>query len=188
MKLPIIVRINNVSSELIDFIQNKEVIIVVDDDFMDEKSIIDSEEALFWASKMIMKALDITLELRKKGINARCLNPYEAGILTNKNQRDAIIENIDLFYYSRYFKKHQVVVIPGGIGRYGMDFTFLGRSGGFQSAIALGIRFNTKVYLDLLNYQAMDNYHSLYHDMLDRGVSSKAIGMLDGFNKIYYAR
>ena len=83
--------------------------------------------------------------LNKMGYKAISLTGWQAGILTNKTNQNAIIENIDTTRILQELSKRKIVIIAGFQGyNENLDITTLGRGGSDTSAIAIAAALNAK--------------------------------------------
>ena len=85
-----------------------------------------------------ISASKLSILLNEKGYKAISLNGWQAGILTNNTNQNAIIENIDTTRISKELEKRKIVIIAGfqGYNENG-DITTLGRGGSDTSAVAI---------------------------------------------------
>ena len=63
----------------------------------------------------IYSTIFLTNYLKKNGVNAYGLSYLENGIETNENFGEANIISVSAESYLRYFKDHEVLVVPGFI-------------------------------------------------------------------------
>lgn len=87
----------------------------------------------------------LSILLNKMGYKAISLTGWQAGILTNKTNQNAIIENIDTTRILQELSKRKIVIIAGFQGyNENLDITTLGRGGSDTSAIAIAAALNAK--------------------------------------------
>ena len=87
----------------------------------------------------------LSILLNKMGYKAISLTGWQAGILTNKTNQNAIIENIDTTRILQELSKRKIVIISGFQGyNENLDITTLGRGGSDTSAIAIAAALNAK--------------------------------------------
>ena len=87
----------------------------------------------------------LSILLNKMGYKAISLTGWKAGILTNKTNQNAIIENIDTTRILQELSKRKIVIIAGFQGyNENLDITTLGRGGSDTSAIAIAAALNAK--------------------------------------------
>ena len=87
----------------------------------------------------------LSILLNKMGYKAISLTGWQAGILTNKTNQNAIIENIDTTRILQELSKRKIVIIAGFQGyNENLDITILGRGGSDTSAIAIAAALNAK--------------------------------------------
>ena len=87
----------------------------------------------------------LSILLNKMGYKAISLTGWQAGILTNKTNQNAIIENIDTTRILQELSKRKIVIIAGFQGyNENLDITTLGRGGSDTSAIAIAAVLNAK--------------------------------------------
>ena len=87
----------------------------------------------------------LSILLNKMGYKAISLTGWQAGILTNKTNQNAIIENIDTTRILQELSKREIVIIAGFQGyNENLDITTLGRGGSDTSAIAIAAALNAK--------------------------------------------
>ena len=87
----------------------------------------------------------LSILLNKMGYKAISLTGWQAGILTNKTNQNAIIENIDTTRILQELSKRKIVIIARFQGyNENLDITTLGRGGSDTSAIAIAAALNAK--------------------------------------------
>ena len=94
-------------------------------------------------NKEQMSMAKLSILLNRIGIDAISLTGWQAGILTNTTNQDAIIEDIDISRIEKELNAGKVVIVAGfqGINR-NMDITTLGRGGSDTTAVALAAKLN----------------------------------------------
>ena len=92
-----------------------------------------------------MSMAKLSILLNKNKIPAISLTGWQAGIITDKNNQNALIENIDTTRINAELDKGNVVVVAGfqGINR-NMDITTLGRGGSDTTAVAISAKLDAK--------------------------------------------
>lgn len=95
----------------------------------------------------------LAILLNEIEIPAISLTGWQAGIFTNENNQNAIIEDIDTSRIIKELDKNKVVIVAGFQGiNYKEDITTLGRGGSDTTAVALAAKLNTKncyIYSDV---------------------------------------
>ena len=83
----------------------------------------------------------VSMLLNKKKIPAISLSGWQAGIITNNTNQNAIIENIDISRIEKELNENKVVVIAGFQGiNENQDITTLGRGGSDTTAVAVAAK------------------------------------------------
>jgi aspartate kinase len=94
----------------------------------------------------------LSMALIEKGVKAKSLNAFQAGIKTTDNFQEAKIESFDTERIMNHLKKFNALVITGfqGITHKG-DITTLGRGGSDTSAVALAaaLKIGCEIYSDV---------------------------------------
>ena len=87
----------------------------------------------------------LSILLNRLGYDAVSLTGWQAGIITNNVNQNAIIENIDTTRIEKELKKRKIVVVAGfqGINKSG-NITTLGRGGSDTTAVALAAALKAK--------------------------------------------
>lgn len=87
----------------------------------------------------------LSILLNNLGYEAISLTGWQAGILTNNTNQNAIIQNIDITRITSELKKHKIVIVAGFQGvNDNFDITTLGRGGSDTTAVALAAALNAK--------------------------------------------
>lgn len=87
----------------------------------------------------------LSILLNNMGYKAISLTGWQAGILTDNTNQNAIIKNIDTTRILQEFKKRKIVIIAGFQGyNENLDITTLGRGGSDTSAIAIAAALDAK--------------------------------------------
>lgn len=87
----------------------------------------------------------LSILLNSMGYKAKSLTGWQAGILTNKTNQNAIIKNIDTTRILKELKDRNIVVVAGFQGfNENLDITTLGRGGSDTSAIAIAAVLKAK--------------------------------------------
>ena len=105
----------------------------------------DSEMDVLLSAGEQISIAKLSILLNKMGYKAISLTGWQAGILTNKTNQNAIIENIDTTRILQELSKRKIVIIAGFQGyNENLDITTLGRGGSDTSAIAIAAALNAK--------------------------------------------
>ncbi|MEI3394838.1 MAG: aspartate kinase [Clostridia bacterium] len=87
----------------------------------------------------------LSILLNQMGYKAISLTGWQAGILTNTTNQDAVIKNIDTTRILKELSERKIVIIAGFQGyNENLDITTLGRGGSDTSAIAIAAALNAK--------------------------------------------
>lgn len=87
----------------------------------------------------------LSILLNGMGYKSISLTGWQAGILTNKTNQNAIIKNIDTTRILKELDERKIVIITGFQGyNENLDITTLGRGGSDTSAIAIAAALNAK--------------------------------------------
>lgn len=87
----------------------------------------------------------LSILLNENGYDAISLTGWQAGILTNNTNQNAIIKNIDTNRIKKELEKRKIVIIAGFQGfNENLDITTLGRGGSDTSAVAIAAALNAK--------------------------------------------
>ena len=83
----------------------------------------------------------LSILLNKNNIPAISLTGWQAGIITNENHQNALIQEIDISRIEFEFKKRNIVILAGfqGINKNN-DITTLGRGGSDTTAVAIAAK------------------------------------------------
>ena len=149
------IKLNIVAKKIKNFYdENKKVVVVVSAQGKTTDSLI--KEAMSLSSMPNERELDVLLSsgeqmsmaklsilLNRIGIESISLTGWQAGILTNTTNQDAIIEDIDISRIEKELNAGKIVIVAGfqGINR-NMDITTLGRGGSDTTAVALAAKLN----------------------------------------------
>lgn len=87
----------------------------------------------------------LSMLLNNMGYKAISLTGWQAGILTDNTNQNAIIKNIDTTRILQELEKRKIVIIAGFQGyNENLDITTLGRGGSDTSAVAIAAALNAK--------------------------------------------
>ena len=87
----------------------------------------------------------LSILLNEMGYKSISLTGWQAGILTNNTNQNAIIKNIDISRISKEVNNRKIVIIAGFQGyNENLDITTLGRGGSDTSAIAIAAALKAK--------------------------------------------
>lgn len=87
----------------------------------------------------------LSILLNELGYNSISLTGWQAGILTNNTNQNAIIKNIDTTRIIKELETGKIVIISGFQGyNENLDITTLGRGGSDTSAIAIAVALDAK--------------------------------------------
>ena len=87
----------------------------------------------------------LSILLNNMGYKAISLTGWQAGILTDNTNQNAIIKNIDTTRILQELEKRKIVIIAGFQGyNENLDITTLGRGGSDTSAVAIAAALNAK--------------------------------------------
>ena len=87
----------------------------------------------------------LSILLNGMGYNAISLTGWQAGILTNNTNQNAMIQNIDTTRIKKELEDRKIVIIAGFQGyNENLDITTLGRGGSDTSAIAIAAALDAK--------------------------------------------
>lgn len=87
----------------------------------------------------------LSILLNEMGYKSISLTGWQAGILTNNTNQNAIIENVDTARILKELEDRKIVIIAGFQGiNENMDITTLGRGGSDTSAVALAAALKAK--------------------------------------------
>ena len=144
------IKLNIVADKIKNFYdENKKIVIVVSaqgkttDELIKEAMSLSSvpnerELDVLLSSGEQMSMAKLSILLNRLGMKAISLTGWQAGILTNNTNQDAIIENIDTSRIEKELSEGKIVIVAGfqGINK-NMDITTLGRGGSDTTAVAL---------------------------------------------------
>lgn len=87
----------------------------------------------------------LSILLNEMGYKSISLTGWQAGILTNNTNQNAIIKNIDTTRIEKELKERRIVIIAGFQGfNENLDITTLGRGGSDTSAVAIAAALDAK--------------------------------------------
>lgn len=87
----------------------------------------------------------LSILLNEMGYDSISLTGWQAGILTNNTNQNAIIKNIDTKRIKKELEKRKIVIIAGFQGfNENLDITTLGRGGSDTSAVAIAAALKAK--------------------------------------------
>ena len=144
------IKLNIVAEKIKKFYdENKKIVIVVSaqgkttDELIKEAMSLSSvpnerELDVLLSSGEQMSMAKLSILLNRLGMKAISLTGWQAGIITNNTNQDAIIENIDISRIEKELNEGKIVIVAGfqGINK-NMDITTLGRGGSDTTAVAL---------------------------------------------------
>ncbi len=147
------IKLNIVADKIKEFYERKDRVVVVvsaqgktTDNLLKEASLLSSmpnerelDVLLSTGEQISMSKLAILLN--RIGIPAISLTGWQAGIITNDTNQDAIIEDIDTTRIEEELEKGKVAIIAGfqGINK-SLDITTLGRGGSDTTAVAIAAK------------------------------------------------
>ena len=109
------------------------------------KNTKDREMDMLLSSGEQISVAKLSILLNELGYNAISLTGWQAGILTNKTNQNAIIKNIDTTRILKELDKRKIVIITGFQGyNENLDITTLGRGGSDTSAVAIAVALKAK--------------------------------------------
>ena len=150
------IKLNIVADKIKDFYKENNLVIVVSAQGKTTDNLL--KEAYSLSSMPNERELDVLLStgeqitiaklgilLNRLGLPAISLTGWQAGILTNNTNQDAIIENIDITRINNELKNRKIVIVAGfqGVNK-NYDITTLGRGGSDTTAVALAAKLNAK--------------------------------------------
>lgn len=92
-----------------------------------------------------MSTAKLSILLNQMGYPSISLTGWQAGILTDNNNQNALIENIDTTRIEQEISKRKIVIIAGFQGyNENLDITTFGRGGSDTSAVAIAAALNAK--------------------------------------------
>ena len=105
----------------------------------------DREMDMLLSSGEQISIAKLSILLNGMGYKAISLTGWQAGILTNNTNQNAIIKNIDTSRILKELEDRKIVIIAGFQGfNENLDITTLGRGGSDTSAIAIATALNAK--------------------------------------------
>lgn len=105
----------------------------------------DREMDMLLSSGEQISIAKLSILLNGMGYKAISLTGWQAGILTNNTNQNAIIKNIDTSRILKELEDRKIVIIAGFQGfNENLDITTLGRGGSDTSAIAIAAALNAK--------------------------------------------
>ncbi len=147
------INLNIVANKIKNFFDdNKRIVVVVSAQGKTTDNLI--KEAMSLSNIPNERELDVLLSsgeqismaklailLNRLGMKAISLTGWQAGILTNNTNQDAIIEDIDTSRIEKELNDGKIVIVAGfqGINK-NMDITTLGRGGSDTTAVALAAK------------------------------------------------
>ena len=146
------IKLNIVADKIKDFYKENNIVVVVSAQGKTTDNLL--KEAYSLSSMPNERELDVLLStgeqitiaklsilLDRLGIPAISLTGWQAGILTNNTNQDAIIEDIDVTRIKQELNQRKVVIVAGFQGvNQNYDITTLGRGGSDTTAVALAAR------------------------------------------------
>ena len=106
---------------------------------------VDREMDMLLSSGEQISIAKLSILLNGLGYKSISLTGWQAGILTNNTNQNAIIKNIDTSRILKELKDKKIVIIAGFQGfNENLDITTLGRGGSDTSAIAIASALNAK--------------------------------------------
>ncbi len=122
----------------------------------------DREMDMLLSSGEQISIAKLSILLNGMGYKAISLTGWQAGILTNNTNQNAIIKNIDTSRILKELKDRKIVIIAGFQGfNENLDITTLGRGGSDTSAIAIAAALNAKecyIFSDVDGIYTADPY------------------------------
>lgn len=147
------IKLNIVANKIKNFYnENKKIVVVVSAQGKTTDGLI--KEAMSLSSVPDERELDVLLSsgeqismaklailLNRLNMKAISLTGWQAGILTNNTNQDAIIEDIDTSRIEKELNEGKIVIVAGfqGINK-NMDITTLGRGGSDTTAVAIAAK------------------------------------------------
>ncbi len=105
----------------------------------------DREMDMLLSSGEQISIAKLSILLNGMGYNALSLTGWQAGILTNNTNQNAMIQNIDTTRIKKELEDRKIVIIAGFQGyNENLDITTLGRGGSDTSAIAIAAALDAK--------------------------------------------
>lgn len=151
------IRLNLVAEKVIElYNQDNNIVVVVSaqgkttDNLIKEAGELssrpsDREMDMLLSSGEQITIAKLSILLNRLGYKAVSLTGWQAGILTNNTNQDAIIENIDTERINKELSKRNIVVVAGFQGvNENIDITTLGRGGSDTTAVAIAAALKAK--------------------------------------------
>lgn len=151
------IKLNIVAEKIISFVNkaNKVVVVVSAQGKTTDKLLAealeldkvpnDRELDVLLSSGEQMSSSKLSILLNKLGFKAISLTGWQAGILTNNTNQNAIIESINTSRINKELDEGKIVIITGFQGiNENLDITTLGRGGSDTSAVAIAAALNAK--------------------------------------------
>lgn len=147
------IKLNLVADKIKDFYNNKNRVVAVvsaqgktTDNLIKEAATLSSMpneremDVLLSTGEQVSMA-KLSILLNRKNIPTISLTGWQAGIITNNTNQDAIIEDIDTTRIKKELERGKVVIVAGfqGINKNG-DITTLGRGGSDTTAVAIAAK------------------------------------------------
>ena len=147
------IKLNVVSDKIKEFYDNKNRVVVVvsaqgktTDNLIKEVATLSSMpnerelDVLLSTGEQVSMA-KLSILLNRKEVPTISLTGWQAGIMTNNTNQDAIIEYIDSTRIEKELEKGKVVIVAGFQGiNENMDITTLGRGGSDTTAVAIAAK------------------------------------------------
>lgn len=150
-------RLNLVANKIIDmYNKNNNIVVILSaqgkttDKLIQEalelsKNTKDREMDMLLSSGEQISIAKLSILLNDMGYEAISLTGWQAGILTNNTNQNAIIKDIDTSRILNELKDRKIVIIAGFQGfNENLDITTLGRGGSDTSAVAIAAALNAK--------------------------------------------
>lgn len=150
-------RLNLVANKIIDLYEKNNNIVVIlsaqaktTDKLIEEalelsENIEDREMDMLLSSGEQISIAKLSILLNGRGYKSISLTGWQAGILTNNTNQNAIIKNIDTTRIRKELEERKIVIIAGFQGfNENLDITTLGRGGSDTSAIAVAAALDAK--------------------------------------------
>ena len=183
--------------------ENKRIVIVVSAQGKTTDSLI--KEALSLSSVPNERELDVLLSsgeqmsmaklsilLNRLGMKAISLTGWQAGIITNNTNQDAIIEDIDTSRIEKELNNGNIVIVAGfqGINK-NMDITTLGRGGSDTTAVAIAAKIKAKhcyIYSDVDGIYSTDPKKTKLAKKIDTISYTEMLDIADEGAKVLHNR
>ncbi len=151
------IRLNLVAEKIIElYNQNNNVVVVVSAQGKTTDNLIkqanelsavpvDREMDVLLSSGEQMSMAKLSILLNRMGYDTISLTGWQAGIITNNTNQNAIIENIDTSRIKKELDSRKIVIVAGFQGiNENMDITTLGRGGSDTTAVAIAAAIEAK--------------------------------------------